>query len=105
VAFVVYKVTLGQVFSEYFDFPCQFSFHRLHHTHNHALSGADTIGEIVAGAPSRLSLTPLKETSKNLKGVPWDFFAGVKLPEYESGYSHPSNAEVKNGGAIPPYVL
>jgi hypothetical protein len=26
VGFVVDKVALGQVFSEYFDFPCQFSF-------------------------------------------------------------------------------
>jgi hypothetical protein len=28
------KVALGQVFSEYFGFPCQFSFHRLH-IHHH----------------------------------------------------------------------
>jgi hypothetical protein len=27
VGFVVEKVVLGQVFSEYFGFPCQFSFH------------------------------------------------------------------------------
>jgi hypothetical protein len=30
--FVIDKVALGQVFSEYFSFPCQFSFHRLLHT-------------------------------------------------------------------------
>jgi hypothetical protein len=29
VRFVVDKVALGQVFSEYLDFPCQFTFHRL----------------------------------------------------------------------------
>jgi hypothetical protein len=29
VGFVVDKVALGQVFSEYFGFPCQSSFHRL----------------------------------------------------------------------------
>jgi hypothetical protein len=28
VGFVVDKVALGQVFSEYFGFPCQFSFHQ-----------------------------------------------------------------------------
>jgi hypothetical protein len=28
VEFVVDKVALGQVFSEYFDFPCQSSFHQ-----------------------------------------------------------------------------
>jgi hypothetical protein len=27
--FVVDKVALGQVFSKYFDLPCQFSFHQL----------------------------------------------------------------------------
>jgi hypothetical protein len=29
VGFVVDKVVLGQVFSEYFGFSCQFSFHQL----------------------------------------------------------------------------
>jgi hypothetical protein len=29
--FAVYKVALEQVFSEYFSFPCQFSFHQLLH--------------------------------------------------------------------------
>jgi hypothetical protein len=29
VGFVVGKVALGQVFSEYFDFPCKFLFHQL----------------------------------------------------------------------------
>jgi hypothetical protein len=31
--FLVDKVVLGHVFSEYFGFPCQFSFHILLHTH------------------------------------------------------------------------
>jgi hypothetical protein len=35
VGFVVDKVALGQVFSEYLGFPCQLSFHRLLHTHHH----------------------------------------------------------------------
>jgi hypothetical protein len=48
-------------FSEYFDFPCQFSFHRLLHTH-HLSSGAGIIGQIVADVPSGLSLTPPQET-------------------------------------------
>jgi hypothetical protein len=34
VGFVVDKAALGQVFSEYFGFPCQ-SFHRFLHHHNH----------------------------------------------------------------------
>jgi hypothetical protein len=36
VGFVVDKVASGQVFSEYFSFPCQNrSFHQLLHPHNH----------------------------------------------------------------------
>jgi hypothetical protein len=34
VGFLVDKAALGQVFSECFGFPCQSSFHQLHH-HNH----------------------------------------------------------------------
>jgi hypothetical protein len=34
VGFVVDKVALGQVFSEYFGFPCQ-AFRRLFHAHHH----------------------------------------------------------------------
>jgi hypothetical protein len=46
VVFVVDKGALGQIFSEFFDFPCH-SFHRLLHTHDHPFSGAGTTGEIV----------------------------------------------------------
>jgi hypothetical protein len=35
VGFVVDKVALGQVFSEYFGFPCQSSSHQILHHHNH----------------------------------------------------------------------
>jgi hypothetical protein len=34
VGFVVDKVALGQVFSEYFGFPCKSSFHQILHSHN-----------------------------------------------------------------------
>jgi hypothetical protein len=43
--FVVDKVALGQVFSEYFSFPCQSSFHQLLHNHPHLSSGTGTIGQ------------------------------------------------------------
>jgi hypothetical protein len=46
VGFVVDKVELGQVFSEYFGFPCQSSFHQLLHNHPHLSSGACTIGQM-----------------------------------------------------------
>jgi hypothetical protein len=57
VEFVVDKVALGQIFSEYFGFPCQFSFHQLLYTHNQS-SRVGTIGQLVADVPSGLSLTP-----------------------------------------------
>jgi hypothetical protein len=58
--FVVEKVALGQVSSEYFGFPCQFSFHRLLHA-QHLLCGVGTGGQFVAGVPSGLSLKPPQE--------------------------------------------
>jgi hypothetical protein len=45
VGFVVDKVALGQVFSEYFGSPCQSLFHQLLHNHPHLSSGACTIGQ------------------------------------------------------------
>jgi hypothetical protein len=62
---MVDKVTLGQIFSEYFGFQCQFSFHRLFNIHHHHLSsGAGTIGQLVTDVPSGLSLTESHETKK-----------------------------------------
>jgi hypothetical protein len=66
VGFVVDKVAVGQIFSEYFGYPYHFSFHRLLHTH-HLSSGAGTIGQLVAGVPSGLSLTPPQETKLKTK--------------------------------------
>jgi hypothetical protein len=43
VVFVVDKAALGQVFSEYFGFPCQSSFNQFLHHHNH-LGLAQPIG-------------------------------------------------------------
>jgi hypothetical protein len=59
VGFVVNKVALGQVFSEFFGFPCQFPFRQMLHTH--LSSGASTIGQFVANVLSRLSLTLQKK--------------------------------------------
>jgi hypothetical protein len=63
VGFVVDKVVLGQVFSEYFDFTCNSSFDQILHTH--LSSGAGTIGQLVANVPSEISLIPLHEIKKN----------------------------------------
>jgi hypothetical protein len=62
VGFMVDKVTLVQVFSEYFGFPCQVSFHQLLHIHHHLSSGAGTIGRLVADVPSGFSLTLPQES-------------------------------------------
>jgi hypothetical protein len=64
VGFVVDEVALGQVFSEYFCFPCQFSFHQLLHTH--LSSEAGTIGKLVADVPSRLSFSPSQDTKNTM---------------------------------------
>jgi hypothetical protein len=45
VGFVVDKVALGQVFSEYFGVLCQSSFHQLLHNQPHLSSGAGTISQ------------------------------------------------------------
>jgi hypothetical protein len=62
-------MALGQVFSEYFGFPCQFSFHRLLRIHHHLSSGSGTIGLLLADTPSELSPTSPQEskTKKNPK--------------------------------------
>jgi hypothetical protein len=61
---VVDKMELGQVFSEYFGFPCQSSFHQLLHNHPHLSSGAVQRSE-VAAVPGDVSPTPLKKKSRN----------------------------------------
>jgi hypothetical protein len=57
--FVVKKVALRQVFSNYFDILCQF--HRLLQSHHNLSSGAGIIGQIVADLPSAFSITPPQE--------------------------------------------
>jgi hypothetical protein len=56
--FVVEKVALGRVFSEYFGFLCQSSFHQLLHNHPHLSSGAGTKGQKLPQYKG-LSPTPL----------------------------------------------
>jgi hypothetical protein len=58
VGYVVDKGALGQVFSEYFGFPCKVSFHWLLHIHRHLSSSAGTIGQNVAYVQNELSLAP-----------------------------------------------
>jgi hypothetical protein len=41
----LFKTYMGQVFSEYFGFPCQSSFHQFLHNHPHLSFGAGTVGQ------------------------------------------------------------
>jgi hypothetical protein len=82
VVFAVDKVALGQVFSKYFGFPCQFSFHQMLDTH--LSSGAGTIGQLVADVPSGLSLTPPQDIKKTSR---------TSLPSFEK-YSHSQGPRV-----------
>jgi hypothetical protein len=59
VGFVVDKATLERVSSKYFRFHCQFSLRQMLYTH--PSSGTGTIGQLVAGIPNGLSLTPPQE--------------------------------------------
>jgi hypothetical protein len=69
--FVVDKVALGQVFSKYFGFPCQFSVHQLLHNHHHLSSGAGKICQLLADVPIGLSLTsPQEEACTQLVLLP-----------------------------------
>jgi hypothetical protein len=64
VGFVVNRVALGQVFSEYVGFPCQFSFHLLLHNHYRLWSGAATVVQIAAEVSSGFSLTAPQEIKR-----------------------------------------
>jgi hypothetical protein len=66
VGFVVDKVALGQVFFEYFGFPCKLSFHQMLHHHHHLSSGAGTRDQLVADVTGRVSLTSPQETKKKV---------------------------------------
>jgi hypothetical protein len=63
VGFVVDKVVLGQVSSEYLSFLCQFSFIEMFHSN--LSSRAGTIDQLVANVPSGLSLTLPHPKRKN----------------------------------------
>jgi hypothetical protein len=61
-------VALGQVFSEYFGFPWQYSFHQLLHNHPHLSSAAGTIGQ---KWPQYKGLSPTPLAIKEKCQAPW----------------------------------
>jgi hypothetical protein len=69
VGFGVNNVALGQVFSEYFGFTCQTSFHQLLHNHHHLSFGAGTRCQTVAALPSGLSHTNNNNVTDLLKAL------------------------------------
>jgi hypothetical protein len=78
-------VALGQVFSEYFGFPCQSSFHRLLHIHHHRSSGAGTIGQLWPTYQVD-SVHPPRKTKKKTRvinyGIVFLYDARRKSPRY-----------------------
>jgi hypothetical protein len=64
---MVDKMELGQVFSEYFSFPCQFSVHQLLHA-DHLSFGAGKIGQLMTNVPSGLS-HPTPRKKKDLREI------------------------------------
>jgi hypothetical protein len=73
VGFVVDKVALGQVFSEYFGFTCQSSFHEILHHHNHP---GQVQGHSVADMPSGPSLDSTPHYA-NLKKKSYEYSTGI----------------------------
>jgi CDP-diglyceride synthetase len=71
VGFVVDKVASGQVYSEYFGFPCQNrSFHQLFHPHNHP--GQTRRGLATSWSPlQRVLLTVLDLITEMKRKVSW----------------------------------
>jgi hypothetical protein len=78
VRFLVDKVALGQVFSEYFGFPCQFSFHRLLHIHHHLSTGAGIIGQLVTDVKVD-SVSPHLKKTIVIIGIEVKIITAVKL--------------------------
>jgi hypothetical protein len=66
VGFEVDKVALWQALSEYYGFFCQFSSHRLLHTHCHLSFRTGKICQIIADVQSGHSLTLLKKLRPKL---------------------------------------
>jgi hypothetical protein len=67
VGFVVDKVALGQVFSEYFGFPCQSLFHQILHPHNHQVQVQKANWWPMCRVDPVGLQPPLIELKKNLK--------------------------------------
>jgi hypothetical protein len=55
------KVALEQVFSVYFGFPCQSSFHQFLHNHPHLSSGAGTIQYASSGRSAQSPTAQIKK--------------------------------------------
>jgi hypothetical protein len=64
---MVDKVALGQVFSEYFGFPCQSSFHQFLDNHHHLTSGAGTKASSGRSTQSPTAQIKTKKTTVTMK--------------------------------------
>jgi hypothetical protein len=94
------KMTLEQLFSEYF------SFHEM--LHSQVSSGADTTGQLVANIPSGLSLISPHTQKKKILRLLMVLFPGKSARDREADHSFPCSVENKNAWSrisILPHVL
>jgi hypothetical protein len=92
------KVALGQVFFEYFGFPCQSSFHKLLHNHPHLSSGAGKIGQMwpqykeLSSTPlaiKKIPALPFPTTAQAIINIVWVAVVGQCVqPKYDKSVSH-----------------
>jgi hypothetical protein len=88
--FMVDKMALGQIFSKYFGFPCQSSFHQMFHIH--LSPGIGAVGQLVADLPIGLSLTAHNEIKKKwpqrlrIFGR-WPVQISVDIPSIVTGFT------------------
>jgi hypothetical protein len=81
--FVVGKVALGQVFSEYFGFPCQSSFHQFLHNHHPLSSGAELFQAV--GETLRYEIHKLINSIWNKEELPDQWKECIVVPIYKKG--------------------
>jgi hypothetical protein len=95
VGFVVAKVALGQVFYEYFGFPCQFSFYQLLRNHPHLIiRGWDNRPVSCRRTKWTQSQLPPQETKKRSPWATLHCGAGNKL--LRAAYCADLSGEVNN---------
>jgi hypothetical protein len=72
------KVALGQIFSQYFGFPCQFSFHQLLYIHSSSYHRRYTISILTVSLNNKLK-TPGRKVMIHKTNNPADYFLCFRI--------------------------